>query len=78
MKPMPELNLVSSLPRKTWKKERLNGEKEKVAWDELARATMREAYNYIKADSVQQAKKVKQEIIAASKKLADLAEMHPL
>ena len=78
MKPMPELNLVSSLPRKTWKKERLNGEKEKVAWDELALTTMREAYNYIKADSVQQAKKVKQEIIAASKKLADLAEMHPL
>lgn len=51
--------------------------KKKVVWDELARTAMREAYNYFKVDSVQQAEKVKQEIIAASKKLADLAEMHP-
>ncbi len=51
--------------------------KKKVVWDELARTALKEAYNYIKADSIQQAEKVKQEIIAASKKLADLPEMYP-
>ena len=51
--------------------------KKKVVWDELARAALREAYNHIKRDSIQRAEKVKGEIIAASKKLADHPEMHP-
>lgn len=51
--------------------------KKKVIWDELARTALREAYNRIKRDSLQQAEKVKQEILAASKKLADHPEMYP-
>jgi len=51
--------------------------KKRVVWDELARTALREAYNHIKRDSLQQAEKVKQEIIAASKKLADHPEMYP-
>jgi plasmid stabilization system protein ParE len=51
--------------------------KKRVVWDELARTALREAYNYIKRDSLQQAEKVKLEIIAASKMLADHPEMCP-
>ena len=51
--------------------------KKKVVWDELARTALREAYNRIKRDSLQQAEKVKHEILAASKKLADHPEMYP-
>lgn len=51
--------------------------KKKVVWDELARTALREAYSRIKRDSLQQAEKVKQEILAASKKLADHPEMYP-
>lgn len=51
--------------------------RKRVVWDELARTALREAYNYIMRDSPQQAEKVKGEIIAASKKLADHPEMHP-
>ena len=49
----------------------------KVVWDELARTALRIAYNHIRQDSLKQAEKVKQEIIAATKKLADHPEMHP-
>ncbi|MFM9841137.1 MAG: type II toxin-antitoxin system RelE/ParE family toxin [Cyclobacteriaceae bacterium] len=51
--------------------------KKKIVWDKLARASLKKAYDYIKRDSLSQAEKVKQEIIAASKKLADHPEMHP-
>ncbi len=50
--------------------------KRKVVWDELARTALKEAYNHIKQDSYPQAEKVKQEIIATSKKLADHPEMY--
>jgi plasmid stabilization system protein ParE len=48
-----------------------------VIWDELARTTLKDAYDYIKKDSIQQAEKVKQEILQASKNLADHPEMYP-
>ena len=51
--------------------------KKKVVWDELARAALRVAHNHIRQDSVTQADIVKQEIIEASRKLADHPEMHP-
>jgi len=51
--------------------------KKKVVWDELARAALKVAYNYIRKDSVKQAEKVKQEIIEACRKLTDHPEMHP-
>jgi plasmid stabilization system protein ParE len=51
--------------------------KKKIVWDKLARASLKEVYDYIKRDSLLQAEKVKQEIIAASKRLADYPEMHP-
>lgn len=36
--------------------------KKKVVWDELARTALKEAYNYIKADSIQQAEKVSRKL----------------
>jgi len=51
--------------------------KKRVVWDELARTALKEAYNHIKSDSLQQAEKVKQEIIATSQKLSDYPEMYP-
>lgn len=51
--------------------------KKKIVWDEVARAALKEAYYYIKKDSLQEAEKVKTEIIAASKKLQDHPEMFP-
>ena len=51
--------------------------KKKVVWDELARAALEEAYYYIKEDSVQQAQKVRKEILTATRKLAKHPESHP-
>ncbi|MEJ0055103.1 MAG: type II toxin-antitoxin system RelE/ParE family toxin [Bacteroidota bacterium] len=51
--------------------------KRKVIWDELARAALKLMYHHIGQDSLTQAEKVKQEIITASKKLADHPEMYP-
>jgi plasmid stabilization system protein ParE len=51
--------------------------KKKVVWDRLARASLKEAYTYIKRDSLIQAERVKQEIIASTKKIAEQPEMHP-
>ena len=51
--------------------------KKKVVWDEQVKASLREACNYIKRDSLQQAEKVRQEILTASQRLADHPEMHP-
>jgi plasmid stabilization system protein ParE len=49
----------------------------KVVWDELARSALKDAYHYIKQDSLLQAERVKQEIIEATKKLSDNPEMYP-
>lgn len=49
----------------------------KVVWDELARSALKDAYFCIKKDSLQQAERLKQEIIVATKKLADNPEMYP-
>ena len=49
----------------------------RVVWDDLARAALKIAYNHIKEDSLQQAEKVKQDILAATRKLSDHPEMHP-
>ncbi len=51
--------------------------KKKVAWDEQAKASLREACNYIKGDSPQQAERVRKEILEATKRLSDHPEMHP-
>ena len=51
--------------------------KKKVVWDEVAISALKDAYTYIKSDSLQQAEKVKQEIIQSTKKLSDYPEMHP-
>ncbi len=40
--------------------------KRKVIWDELAWTALKEAYSYIKQDSLPQAEKVKQEILQLS------------
>ena len=49
----------------------------KVIWDELAWTCLREAFDYIKQDSVQQAEKVKREILAACRSLANYPELYP-
>ncbi|MBK5277331.1 MAG: type II toxin-antitoxin system RelE/ParE family toxin [Bacteroidia bacterium] len=49
----------------------------KVVWDELARSALKNAYHYINQDSLQQAERVKQEIMGATKKLADNPKMYP-
>ncbi len=51
--------------------------KKKVVWDELARAALKLVYNHIRQDSAKQAEKVKEEIIAATRKLPDHPEMYP-
>jgi len=50
--------------------------KKKVVWDEQAKASLKETYNYIKKDSPQQAERVRQEILEATKRLSDYSEMH--
>lgn len=49
----------------------------KIVWDDMARIALREAYNYIKQDSLQQAEKVKTEILGLIRKLADNPEIYP-
>ncbi len=51
--------------------------KKKVIWDESARVSLKKAYNRIKQDSLEQAEKVRLEILTASGKLADHPEMYP-
>jgi plasmid stabilization system protein ParE len=51
--------------------------KKRVVWDEFALTALKEAYTYIRKDSLQQAEKVKQEIIASTKALADHPEKYP-
>ena len=49
----------------------------KVVWDERARTALKQAYYHIQKDSPQQAERVRQEIIVATKKLSANPEMHP-
>lgn len=51
--------------------------KRKVVWDDLAKASLKAAYNYIKRDSLLQAEKVRDEILTAAKKLAEHPEAYP-
>jgi plasmid stabilization system protein ParE len=51
--------------------------KKRVVWDESAQSALKEAYDRIKQNSLQQAEKVKLEIIAATKKLSDHPDMYP-
>jgi addiction module RelE/StbE family toxin len=51
--------------------------KPKVVIENLAKAQLREAYRYIKLDSLKSAEKVKSKIINSIKKLADHPEKYP-
>jgi plasmid stabilization system protein ParE len=51
--------------------------KKNVVWDDLAKASLKAAYNYIKRDSLQQAEKVKEGIITVTNKLAEHPEAYP-
>ena len=51
--------------------------KKKVVWDDKAKTTFKVAITYIRQDSALQAEKVKSEILEATRKLAERAEMHP-
>jgi plasmid stabilization system protein ParE len=48
----------------------------KVIIDEQARKSLREAYNYIKKDSLQNAEKVRAEILATIKELPKNPQRH--
>lgn len=50
----------------------------KVIWDETARTQLKDAIEYIKQDSLQNAQNVKKDIIAASRSLSTYPEKHPL
>lgn len=43
----------------------------RVVWDDFARAALKIAYNHIREDTVQQAEKVKEDILAATRKLSE-------
>jgi plasmid stabilization system protein ParE len=51
--------------------------KKKIIWDEEAKTSFRNAYQYIRQDSLLQAERVKGEIITATKRLAEYPEIHP-
>ena len=51
--------------------------KMKVVWDEYARTSLKEAYYYIRKDSLQQAERVKKEILISTKQLADHPYIFP-
>ena len=48
-----------------------------VKWDNIARLQLREAYNYIKKDSLVNSEKVRKEILSASRLLAAHPEKYP-
>lgn len=52
--------------------------KKKVIWSDRAKASLKEHYDYIKKDSVPAAKKVKSELIHASKNLSSNPEKYQL
>lgn len=49
----------------------------KIVWDESARHSLSKAYDYIKKDSLNNAIKVKKEILDAVKRLSTYPEIHP-
>ncbi|MDE3185330.1 MAG: type II toxin-antitoxin system RelE/ParE family toxin [Bacteroidota bacterium] len=49
-----------------------------VIWPQKSQNQLAKAYEHILTDSIQSAEKVKQEILASTRKLATLPEMHPL
>jgi plasmid stabilization system protein ParE len=49
----------------------------KVVWDEEARQQIRSIYEYIKVDSLRSANKVRNDIIALTRKLPSQSESHP-
>lgn len=51
--------------------------KPEVVWNKVAEASLKKAYQQIKEDSLKNAEKVRNEILSATRKLADLPEMYP-
>ncbi len=51
--------------------------KKKVIWDELPRNALKEASHYIQRNSIHEAEKVKNGIIAATKELSEYPERYP-
>lgn len=48
-----------------------------VVWNKVAEASLQREYQRIKEDAPKNAKKVKDDILAETRKLADYPEMHP-
>lgn len=48
-----------------------------VVWNKAAEVTLKKAYQRIKEDSLQNAEKVRDEILAETRKLANHPEMYP-
>lgn len=53
------------------------GEKLTVVWNKVAEVSLRKAYQRIKEDSPQNAEKVREEVLAATRKLSDHPEIYP-
>ncbi len=51
--------------------------KPEVVWNKVAEASPKKAYQQIKEDSRKNAEKVRNEILSATRKLADFPEMYP-
>ena len=51
--------------------------KKDVFWDKEAQRSLKEAYQWIKQDSPQNAEKVKNYFLTTTKKLSDKPEIHP-
>ncbi len=52
--------------------------KRKVIWPLIPRQQLRNAYNYVKNDSLQNAEKIRKSIIASTKSLSNHPLKHPL
>ncbi len=50
--------------------------KRKVIWPDISKQQLREAYNYIKKDSLKNAEKVRKAIVASTMGLCDQPNMH--
>jgi plasmid stabilization system protein ParE len=51
--------------------------RKKIIWDEEAKASFKNAYQYIRQDSLLQAERIKSEIITATKRLVEYPEIYP-
>lgn len=51
--------------------------RKQIIWDEEAKASFKNACQYIRQDSLLQAERVKVEIITATKRLTEYPEIHP-